>query len=140
MRADGWSIGFGLAGIAAIIGIYACVRYSQVPMANEPEVLLYGMIGLSPYALATYGCGVAPKRSWSRRVAIAGGVGVCLVGAYWLRMAANDAIQVRAMREAGQGHGMPASAFMVLVLLPIQGVAGAVAAIVGGLAHDARRT
>ena len=139
MRADGWSVGFSVVGLIVVVGMYACLRYAIPHLANEPEVLLYGLVGLGPYALAAYGSGAARRGSWARPVANAAGVVVCLVGAYWLWLAADESVQVRAIRDAGRDHAIPGSVFMVLVFLPIQGVAGAIAAVVGGVAHDARR-
>ena len=137
MRADGWSVGIVLAGLITVSGTYACLRYALPNRAADPELLLYGLAGLGPYVFASYGSGAAPRRTWARLVANAGGLVVCLAGALWLWSAVDDAVTIRAMRDAGQAHGLPGAVLLVLFLLPVQYGAGLVAAVVGGIAHDA---
>jgi hypothetical protein len=139
MRADAWSVGFGLVGLVVIFGMYASLRYALPVQANNPELLLYGLVGLAPYLFVAYGSGAAPKRSWARFVANSCGIIVCLVGANWLWTTVDDAIHIRTQRDAGQDHGMAGSALLVLFFLPIQCGAALVAAIVGGISHDLNR-
>ena len=139
MRADGWSIGFVLAGLAAIIGMYACLRYALPERTNNPEWLLYGLVGLGPYAVAAYGSGAAARRTRARVVANGCGIVVCLAGIVMLWAAVDDAVYVRTVRDAGREHGIPESPFVVLFLLPFQGLAALVGAVVGSLSHDAYR-
>lgn len=136
MRADAWSVGFGLFGLVAIVGMYASLRYALPDRANDPELLLYMVVGLCPYVFVAYGSGACPRRTWSRLAANVCGVVVCLAGGFWLWMAVEEALHIRAMREAGRERGLSGTAFMVLLIFPIQCGAALIAALIGVVASE----
>ena len=142
MRTDAWVIGISAVGIVAVVGLYVCLRHAIPEASSDPMWAVYGVVGVLPYAFAAYGCGAAPLTTIARRVAIASGLVVCLAGLSWLWLAADEAVEIRRIRESGREHGVPGSAFLVLLILPIQFGAGLVAAFAGGIARDlkARRT